>query len=1460
MTTTRRYPKKAIKIAAKLAGIFIAIIALLSISSVQTQLGKLLTKRLNTTYNTSININKAGLEFNGSVELKDIMIKDHHNDTLIYVDELNTSLISFTKILDQKLNLGKIKIKGLRFNLKTYGDESDSNLDVFVAKFDKNNPKPKDKKFELSSNRVEIINSYFSLINQNLDQPNVLDFKDLNILGVNFYINGPNVGTEIQRLNFDDYQGIEIDNLQTNFSYSLSQMRLDEFQLLTPSSTLNGQIIFDYERQQLKDFVNSVKVSGYFENTSVNLEELKVFFDEFGSSQRAKLNTSFQGTLNDLSFKDLNITATNTTRIIGDFNFENMFSKGQKPFQMKAMIKSLNSDYTSLQLLLPKLLGNRVPSNFEALGRFNINGSTSITSNTIEADLNLDTKLGLLSAKLNLSEAQSIDTSVYAGQIIMNNFDLGRLVGDSKMGEVSADLVLSGTGFTIENMKSDISGTFDYLNYNGYPFAQVEVLGEVQDKVFNGQLNTVDPNLKLVFEGLIDFSSNENIYDFTAQVDYANLNALKLVSRDSISTFKGNVYMDMNGTSINDAYGSIRFIDTFYENQNENYFFEDFEISSEFNVAGERKLSINSPEIIEGEFKGKFDLSQLSKLVKNSLGDIYTNLSLNRVSDGQYLDFKFNIYNKIIEVFYPDIKLGSNTFLKGRLESDPKNFEMTFKSPQIDAEDFFANQLEVRLVNDNPLFNSYIEIDSIATPQYKASNFSLINITLNDTLYVKSEFKGGRTNSDHFDLNLYYTIDDNNKSVVGFKSSKVNFKNTPWKIGASKTHHNQIIFDREFSSIQVDDIALKYLEQEMNLNALIEKSNSKLDLIFKNVDLSKVTPEIDSLKLNGVVNGQLNIDQQGEVYLPKSNITIDDFEVNAFNFGNFNASIVGNESLTNYNVDISIKDQSKESLSVTGFLDVSGADSDLNLDVSFKDFMLNPLTPFGSGVITNIRGLVSGNANVSGRLERPQINGGLILQNGGLSVPYLNIDYEFGSNSAILLEQQSFIFDDVQITDTEYSSQALLRGYISHMNFSNWSLDLNIDSDRLLVLNTSETEESLYYGTALVDGNVTISGPMEQLYIEANVSTSEGTALKIPLNDNEILSENSYITFISPEQKEAQSRGRSIDLEDIKGVEMEFNLDVNDNAEIEIILDKQTGSAIRGRGNGSMLAQINTNGKFQMFGDFIVLSGVYNYTFGRIIQKKFSLIKDGTLAWEGDPLKAAINIKALYDGINVNPSTLLDNPINQSIPVEVETHLTGQLEQPDLDFNIRFPNVNSTLNSELNDRLRDNDKRQLQAISLLATGSFRNELTLDSQDAIGLFSDGVTAMLNELFSDEENKVQLGLNVDIGENTPEYETDSRVGVTLSTKISDNVLINGKVGVPVGGVSETTVAGDFEVEILLNEDRTLSLKFFNKENSIQNFGEQIGYTQGVGVSYNIEFNNLKELLNKLFKTSPKTLQNE
>jgi hypothetical protein len=65
-----------------------------------------------------------------------------------------------------------------------------------------------------------------------------------------------------------------------------------------------------------------------------------------------------------------------------------------------------------------------------------------------------------------------------------------------------------------------------------------------------------------------------------------------------------------------------------------------------------------------------------------------------------------------------------------------------------------------------------------------------------------------------------------------------------------------------------------------------------------------------------------------------------------------------------------------------------------------------------------------------------------------------------------------------------------------------------------------------------------------------------------------------------------------------------------------------------------------------------------------------------------------------------------------------------------------------------------------------------------------------------------------------------------------------------------VLHTTITGDVQIDWLLNEDGTLRAKVFNRENTIRNFGEEIGYTQGIGLSYNVEFDDFKELLQIIF----------
>ena len=49
---------------------------------------------------------------------------------------------------------------------------------------------------------------------------------------------------------------------------------------------------------------------------------------------------------------------------------------------------------------------------------------------------------------------------------------------------------------------------------------------------------------------------------------------------------------------------------------------------------------------------------------------------------------------------------------------------------------------------------------------------------------------------------------------------------------------------------------------------------------------------------------------------------------------------------------------------------------------------------------------------------------------------------------------------------------------------------------------------------------------------------------------------------------------------------------------------------------------------------------------------------------------------------------------------------------------------------------------------------------------------------------------------------------------------------------------------------NKDGSLKARAFNRENDINYIGEGIGYTQGIGLSYEVDFDTMRELWRKIF----------
>ncbi len=1423
------------------------LIIILSIPSVQSYIAKKVTDNLNETYGTDIHIDRLGLNWKGEVDIREVYIADHHKDTLIYARSLQTNILSFPKLIKGNLDFGHVDLTQAKLYVTTYKEENNDNLSIFAEKFETG--EKSEEPFSLFSGNVGLTDSKVKITDHNLENPEVFNLSSLNLAAEDFRITGPDIEADINELSLVAARGFIIKDLEADFLYTLEKMQFNDLMLETEHSIIRGDLVLNYAEKGMADFENNVIINANLKDTQVATNDLNSFYNEFGPNKIISVDGNFEGTLNNFTFTNTKLTTTGT-RVSGNFAIKDILKEGDE-YSIRAQNHSIATNYYELRRFMPRVLGDVIPKELKDIGRFVFTGTTTLTATELITDGTVRTDIGDADVEFSMGNINNFENAFYNGNVVLNQLDLGKIAGTTSLGEITGNLNFDGSGFTQETVNTKISGTISSLNFEGYNYQKINVTGNLKNPLFNGELSIEDPNLQLDFKGLVDVSKDFNQYDFEADVEFAELNKLNLMKRDSVSVFAGKVIMDMDGTTVDDAKGTITFRETFYQNEDDDFYFDDFKITSSFE-GDLRTIEINSPDIIDGKISGNFLVEDIPDLFRNGVGSIYANYIPQEVTTNQYIDYEFDVFNKIVEVFVPQLQLGENTRVKGSVSSDESKFKLDFRSPEILVFDNYLGKVNIQVDNDNPIYNTYITVDSVYTGVYNLTDVNLINKTINDTLYIRSEFKGGKKKEDLFNLSLYHTINPMGKSVVGVKKSDITYKNNVWYVNRNNNNLNKVVFDDNFKNIQIDSLVFRHNRELIKLAGSVRDSTYKnIKLQFTDVNIGNIVPEVDSLKLEGNVNGKLHFVQKNKSYYPNSTVTVDDVVINDIPFGNLDIKIDGNEDLTKYSINTSLTKDGIKSINAVGDIDVSTDKPQIRMDVGINEFNLQAFSPFGGDVITNIRGEASGDVRVVGNYRSPDIFGKIQLQNSGLRIPYLNTDFNLDRSTEVVVTKNKFDIGSTEITDTKYGSKGILSGNATHSNFNNWELNLKIDApERLLVLDTPPDEDALYYGTAFISGTADISGPADELVIDVVATTEDDTSFKIPLSDTESIGDDSFIKFLSPAEKEARISGETVVSQEVKGLTLNFELDINEKAEVEVVVDQVNNSTLKGRGAGILLIEINTLGKFRMWGDFLVIQGEYDFRYGGIIQKNIEVVSGGSITWDGSPERARLNLSALYK-TEANPSILLDNPaVNRKIPVNVLVDLTGELIQPDINFRIEFPRVSSIVRSELEYKLQNAEQREKQALFLVASGSFVNDNYQSSNAFTGTLVERVSGLVNELFADQDGKFKVGLDYSQGSRTPNQETADRFGITLSTQINERILINGKVGVPVGGVNESTVAGDIEVQWLVNEDGSLRINFFNRQADVQFIGEDQIFEQGAGVSYSVDFDTFSELVNKLF----------
>jgi hypothetical protein len=638
---------------------------------------------------------------------------------------------------------------------------------------------------------------------------------------------------------------------------------------------------------------------------------------------------------------------------------------------------------------------------------------------------------------------------------------------------------------------------------------------------------------------------------------------------------------------------------------------------------------------------------------------------------------------------------------------------------------------------------------------------------------------------------------------------------------------------------------------------LSKDDDDKCDVFIQNVKLSQLNPLLAgaNFSIDGSLTGNISLYSAFNKQIVNSNIDFSEFKLN-------NKLIGSGELHSEYNPD-------KEYVSIRGFssfgkdfdgnlmknIDFSGfyytKKEDDNLDISFKaePFDLSLLQPYLKDIITIKVGFLNGTGKITGTPSKPLINADLKIMKCVMLVDYLNVLYTVSGN--VNIKPNQIHFDNLELRD-KTGNVGSVDGNIFHSNFKNMRIDFDVNTSKLMVLNTTAVNNSSFYGTAYASGNVGVFGFSDDIKMEINMKTNGGTRFVIPLDGPSEMSNNEFIQFVS---KDTVKKVKPISKSNIS---LDFNLEATSDAEVQLIFDEKSGDVIKARGDGNLHMKINSKGKFDMFGDYVLSTGDYLFTLENFVTKKFEIEKGSSIKWNGNVYKANIDIVANYkQRASIKPLFPNDSAsnYNKRFPVDCKLYMKDKLTSPDIEFGIELPTIDESTRTLVKNLLVDPNELNRQVFSLLLLRSFVTPIAVTGGSGVNA-GGAMAATGSEMLS---NKISSWLNgvtkdVDIGVNYRPGDalSNEELDLALSKQLFNNRLtIDGNLGVNNNSANSKTtnnsnLIGDVTVELKLTESGKYRVKGFNRSNdNTQVLNSGGPFTQGVGIFYREEFESLNEL---------------
>ena len=1445
--------------------LYLLIAVMVHIPYVQQSLASGVASVISSKLNTRVEIGRVDLGFLNRLVIDNTTIYDQGGKPMVRAARLAVR-IDLLQLVEGRIRISSAQVFSTHFTLYRANAASAPNfqfaLDALASKDSTKAKTPLD----LSVN--SFIMRHCSVKYDQLDRPHTpgrFNPAHLHITNIGTYIRlnaltDDSLNVALNTLSATEQSGVKVDAMSLSLVAGGSECRLRDLSLRLPHSHIAiADITARYRRlADGKVDMGSLRYSALVKSASITPSDLSPVVPQLADYRNPlQLRLSASGTAKRVNVGRLQITSPS-----GELSASaDGWYEASKPHASWSV--NIHDLHSSLKILQP-------------LSYVGLRGSASCTtSGVITTAAVVNTDAGSADVNMTLSANRH-----FSGTLAASDIALGTLLNDSRLGDVSASLSLSGSLPKGKRPTVTAEGEVSKFAYNGYTYSNININGSYADNTVKGSLIIDDPNISLVAQGeYADLGKGKQLV-VEAQLDHFRPSVTRLTDKWGDAVFSSSITADLQASGVNDSKGVVTI--------------GHFRMQSSSDTC-----SINNLQV-----RGGFDSHEHYLVMESDFGYAMLTGHFNYSSLVSSVTSQIGRHIPVIAPKNKDYEGDNNFTLIAHLNSTK------WMRPLLGVPLDIRRPLLLRTNVSDASKSMVVECEAPLFI-YDGATFSHANVNLHshaDSLICSAEVKKHQDNGDILDLSTRCNAADNlvdmslgwlnegksrgclnatssfgkNSQGVTYahvvvKPSDLTIGDKTWLVKSSDIHYTP-------KHIDIREFTIAHDRQHIIVNGTASASKSdSLHIDLNGIDVRYVLDLVNfhPVDFDGSASGKALIVAPFGDMSAHADLTVRDFLFERGRMGVLSANVNWNKQESQIDIDAIANDGDDARTIIKGYVSPKRDYIDLGIqaDSTHIDFMHS----FTESFISEIDGRAVGKVRLAGPLSTINLTGQLVV-NGSAMISPLNCRYTLDNDTVTLVPDEIELKNAV-IRDA-YGNAGYVNGFIHHKHLTRLSYDLEVAADNLLAYDIRSFGDDTFYGTVFADGNVGIHGRSGYLRMDIDVTPRKGSTFVYNASTNDQISNQEFIKWndvtslipnFSPSLNNSSSslipnssslipNSSSLIPNSSSDMFINFNINCTPEATIRLLMDSRTNDYITMQGNGMLRATYYNKGAFNLFGTYTLAHGTYGITIQNIIKKNFTFREGGTFVFGGNPYDATLNLQAIHtvNGVSLADLNVGNSFTNNTIKVNCLMNIGGIARNPQVSFDLDMPTVSSDEKQMIRSVLNSEDELNQQVVYLLGIGRFyptgtnnsasreQSETSLAMQSLLsGTISSQISSVLNTVIKNDN--WNFGANISTGDegwNNAEYE-----GTVNGRLLNNRLLINGQFGYRDNvNTANTNFIGDFDIRYLLMPNGNLALKVYNQTND-RYFTKSSLNTQGVGIIMKKDFRSIIDLFGKKKKKDKK-----